>query len=423
MNILHLSLDLGLGGTEKSMQIFSKYLKKRGHKIIVVGFENSGPRHSFFSNNNIKVYILKGNLSKLKRLIKREQIDIVHIHRSNNAVLKIIKFLKENTSVKIVETNQFGKISSSCVESYVDMRLFVSQFCAMRYLNKNHLPIDAFFIKNFVLYNPLDFDEVYSFTPKEIAQYKNKIGVGSNDFIIGKYGRKDRFKSGDICIDMLPYLVKRLPNIKYLYIGLTDDLKEKAIRLGVYNHIFELPSINNPKELSLFLSSIDVLAHSSLIGESFGLVYSESMAHKKPIVTNSTPYADNAQLELIQTYKNGIIANTPQLFSNAIYNLANNKRLYAKISHNNYLVSKEYFDAAMLTKELENIYKITLGIKKRNSFLEICKLKKFIEYYRKEATLLKKNLKVEELFFFFMYYLKKKYISYKQKSVKNDYTR
>jgi len=412
MNILQLALDLTLGGTEKTLQIFSKYLKKQNRKVIVVAFNASGPRKDFIENNGIKVYLMNNSFEKLKRLIQKEKIDIVHLHRSNDNMIPIIKYLKENTLVKIVETNVFGKNSESYVEDYVDLRVFVSMFCAMRFIKQKKLNIDTFWEKNRVLYNPLDFDEIFLWDRKKISSFKNKIGIPKDYFVIGKYGRKDNLKFGDICIEMLPYLIDKISNIKYVIIGLPNNLRKKAKKLGVYEYIIEIKPILNPKKLSLFISSMDILAHSSLIGESFGCVYTEAMAHKKPIVTNSTPYADNAQLEMVKDRINGRIANSPKDFAKAIEKLLKSKREHLRISKNNFKKAKECFDGNMLTKDLYKFYEEVLFDATYDDYLINKKnLAGFIKKKHKDLD----NFKISSTYYNTKYFLFKKLEGLKRK--------
>ncbi len=412
MNILQLSLNLNLGGTEKTLQIFSKYLKRQGAKVTVAAFNSTGPRKNIILKEHIQVFNLNKNFNELKKLIEKRRIDIVHIHRSNKNALPIIKFLKERTSVKIVETNAFGKITKSPTENLVDLRIFVSIFCAYRFMKRYKIRISDFLKKNRIIYNPIDFDEVFNWKKKDILAYKKKIGIRATDFVIGKYGRKDYLKFGDICIEMFPYLIKKVPNIKYLIIGLPDNLKKKAIKLNVYSHIIELKTIIQPKELSRFIATLDILAHSSLIGESFGCVYSESMAHKKPIVTNSTPFLDNAQIEIVEDGVNGKIANTPQSFAASIEYLLKDKNSYLKIANNNFNKVKKFYEAKILTNELHNFYKELLSGHHKNKYLISEKdLKMYNDNYSKKAY----ELKPKALYHTLRYFTMKKIEGFRRK--------
>ncbi|VVB63779.1 Glycosyl transferases group 1 [uncultured archaeon] len=112
-----------------------------------------------------------------------------------------------------------------------------------------------------------------------------------------------------------------------------------------------------------FYSSIDVLAHSSKIGESFGYTIAEAMAAKKPVVVNSTPLEDNAQIELVDNFKTGLIANSSQPYARAIGYLLNNKLEREEMGLAGYRKAKRNYDAPSTTRVLEKIY-LELAIEK-----------------------------------------------------------
>jgi len=413
INVLQLTMDLGIGGSNKNLELFSKHLKaEENFDVFVASFSSSGIRAKFIENQNIKVFLLNGNYKRLKNIIDRHRIDIVHFHRLNHKYdLRIISFLKKQTNVKIVETNIFGKITNSKIENYVDLRIVKSLFLAYRFIKNNHLTVDSYWKQNRVLYNPIDFSEIYSFDDIQIQSYKSQLGIPKNYHTIGKYGRKDYLKFGDICIEMLPHLTKELPNLRYLIIGLPENLKKKAIKLGVYKYIVEIDQIEKKRELSLFISSLDILAHSSLIGETFGYVYAEAMAHGKPIVTNFTPYADNAQVEMVESQINGLIANTPKNFSKAIAKIIKDGRLRRNISQNNLRKVKK-FDVKVLSSDLISMYKeILLNTDVSKCVVNKTDLINYIEYYDK----IKINYNFCNMFYTTKYYLLKKNEGLKRK--------
>jgi hypothetical protein len=74
----------------------------------------------------------------------------------------------------------------------------------------------------------------------------------------------------------------------------------------------------------------DVILHTSSIGESFGYGIAEPMNLGKPVITNSVPWHDQAQLELIQHGVCGWVANTRSNLKMAISSLANDASLRTK---------------------------------------------------------------------------------------------
>ena len=74
----------------------------------------------------------------------------------------------------------------------------------------------------------------------------------------------------------------------------------------------------------------DVILHTSSIGESFGYGIAEPMNLGKPVITNSVPWHDQAQLELVQHGVCGWVANSRSNLRKAIDSLANDPALRAR---------------------------------------------------------------------------------------------
>jgi len=84
-------------------------------------------------------------------------------------------------------------------------------------------------------------------------------------------------------------------------------------------------------ELRLTLSALDVVLHTSLIGESFGYGIAEPMNLGKPVLTHSVPWFDQAQIELVRHGECGFVASTPATMADAILKLAGDAALRARM--------------------------------------------------------------------------------------------
>jgi glycosyltransferase involved in cell wall biosynthesis len=81
------------------------------------------------------------------------------------------------------------------------------------------------------------------------------------------------------------------------------------------------------------MASLDVVLHTSSIGESFGYGIAEPMNFGKPVIANSTPWADQAQIELVRHGECGFIAGTPAAMAAAMLTLACDSELRGKFGH------------------------------------------------------------------------------------------
>jgi hypothetical protein len=67
-------------------------------------------------------------------------------------------------------------------------------------------------------------------------------------------------------------------------------------------------------ELVAAYSAMDVFGHAAAQGESFGYVLTEAMLCEVPVVTLSTPWGDNAQVEVVGHGVGGLVAANSRAF-------------------------------------------------------------------------------------------------------------
>ena len=82
------------------------------------------------------------------------------------------------------------------------------------------------------------------------------------------------------------------------------------------------------------MASLDAVLHTSSIGESFGYGIAEPMNYGKPVIANSTPWQDQAQVELVRHGECGFLASTPETIAAAICKLAASSDLRKELGQN-----------------------------------------------------------------------------------------
>jgi hypothetical protein len=75
------------------------------------------------------------------------------------------------------------------------------------------------------------------------------------------------------------------------------------------------------------MAALDVVLHTSSIGESFGYGIAEPMNLGKPVVTHSVPWEDQAQIELVRHGECGYVASTERTMAATIVTLARDTNL------------------------------------------------------------------------------------------------
>jgi len=390
INVLQVCNQLGIGGTEKCLQIFTENLDKNIFNVYVCGINQGGERGDLLRKKGFEVYIIDNSQKKLIKLIKKKNIQIVHIHRAGSEEPFVIMAAKEAGVPLVIETNVFGLVDSSPSGKLLDHHLFVSKMCALRYQRWTKIANENFFENCKVLYNPLNLNDFENagILDSEKQKLKNSLGIGKNDPVIGRIGRSDIVKWGNICIDMMKYLVKIIPDVKYIIVGAPQSIVEKTKKKKISKNIIFLKNVFG-REIIKFYNSIDILVHSSKIGESFGYTIAEAMVAKKPVVVNSTPLADNAQIELVDNGKTGFIANSPKEYAESISYLLNNGAIAKEMGMAGYKKVKREYEAIKTTRVLEKIY-INL-LQKKGIMLNEKILKRYanIEYFPSKEDIFK----------------------------------
>lgn len=147
------------------------------------------------------------------------------------------------------------------------------------------------------------------------------LGLDPDRPIVGRVGRDADLKWRNVLVDMMPPLLQLVPEVQVLFVGATPAKIERLHRLGVLDScVLHEPTLD-PDRLAAFYAACDVFVSASEIGESQGLALGEAMALEAPVVTCSTPWADNAQVQFVEHGRTGWFASHPRSFAEAVADL------------------------------------------------------------------------------------------------------
>ncbi|MFA5247267.1 MAG: glycosyltransferase family 4 protein, partial [Candidatus Micrarchaeia archaeon] len=187
------------------------------------------------------------------------------------------------------------------------------------------------------------------------AKARKAFGLLENDFVIGRLSRRDMSKWEDMPIQAMSMLSEKIPNAKFLIANAPQeaiDKIKKSPQAGRFIFIFAIPE----ERLGAFYAALDVFAYSSRIGESFGYVIAEAMATARPVVVNSTPLWDNAQIELVDNNNTGFVANSAKAMADAILKLYSNPSIAGKMGERAQQKAQKQYDEKQQTLMLSKIY-------------------------------------------------------------------
>ncbi len=350
IRVLHVAKSLGLGGTEKVMQLFATHLDRCGFQVAVHS-PLDGPRGPLLRAAGIPTHIG----ADLFKTLCAWKPDVVHLHRAGWPEPGLLRPLAAARVPVVVETNVFGRHDPSPSAKVLDRTLFVSRFCAERFAAHTGIPAEP--PRYGVLYNPVATDFfARACPPRDLSAPA-----------AGRLSRPDPGKWSRLALDFLPLAAEALPGLRYRIVGGLPEAEEYVRTHGLEANAEFLPPLTSDEELAGFFNSISLLAHANDTGESFGLAIAEAMAAGLPVVTHPCPEPrDNAQLELVEHGVTGLVARDTREYAQAVIFLLTHPEEARNMGEAGRAKAARLFHAQDLTARLGDIYREILAAKVLN---------------------------------------------------------
>jgi glycosyltransferase involved in cell wall biosynthesis len=276
--------------------------------ITVLCMEAGGIRTEALERMGVRVLVGDGTLEKIKNLIPAPDIDILHFHRSGHSEPlhnAIVQYLKPK---KIMETNVFAFYDPTLV---FDLQVYKSMMMLTQRVWKGKTPLIDQWKKQRVIYNPVTVDsfEKFRLSHTEIQKKRNELGIPEHHLVIGRIGRNDPVKWGDLLLSAWPFLIRKIPNITCILRTAPDSRIMWFKKHGFLNdnRMIILSESGDEREVAETYQLLDVYVHMSRRGEAFGNSLNEAMVWGLPIIVENTPQWDNGQVEQIVDSKTGYI--------------------------------------------------------------------------------------------------------------------
>ncbi len=363
MKILQLCLSDGNGGLELYVTRVIRWLKEENYSFCVAIRPKSFLMQCL-DEGAIDYIQLKPVLHLLPiasamcltKLIKRESIDVIHIHWAKDLNLAVLAKIFSRRPVRIIYTRHMG-ISRSKRDIY-----HTFFYCR----------VDKFITVTKELYNqaiknlPLPESKITFFyhgapsptqsTVDICTLFLKKAGFNQNSFKIGLFGRIEHLKGQHILIDAVDQLTKQGQDVQGMLIGFAGDeyylssLKQKIKEQGLSEKIMFYGFHPNPMAV---MNCFDVVLLTTYI-ETFGLVLIEAMR------TGVTVIGTNAGgvPEIIDDEKTGLLFEPGDSLSlvNAIETLIKNPSLSKKLAKAGQKKADDMFAEDKHFRKLKEIY-------------------------------------------------------------------
>lgn len=324
----------GIGGTEKAASLFSIGLVRRGHDVLFLT-SAEGPRLKACREAGVQVQVGNDDAPGVGRIISEFRPDIVHQHvpgyPTDNPFYPALRSMP-GSRPKVIETNVFGRLEDPESAHFVDYRLFVSSASAVQAYRRARSALDEAALRSAtVVYYPVE--PILAISAETRRDVREFLEIGEEDLLAVRIGQPSH-KWTDWECRAIGAARKSNRNLYLLVMEPPQSLITKIKNHKYGDGIIVKPATSDFGWLSTLYSAADFMIHASDWGESFGYTIAEAMAAGLPIITRTTPWGDNAQVELVDHQTTGLVCNSLPGMSAAIQALVNAPLLRERMSAN-----------------------------------------------------------------------------------------
>ncbi len=289
---------------------------------------------------------------RLRRMLSRERIDIVHTH-NYSAWLYAVLATTGMREVKLVHTEH------SLVEGNLRRRYFAERFCAAR---TRHTVAVSEDVKRkmvemcripaariAVVTNGIDTDR-FKPSAETRAAVRRELGIDADEFVLGTVGRLVAVKDHASLILAFSRMRREVPEARLVIVG--DGPEKSALeRLADANGLGdELLLAGDRRDVPSLLCAFDLYVVSSL-SEGFSISILEAMSSGLPLVATAV----GGNREILGEPENGLLvpADDSDALAGALERMRVNAALRATAArHNRDKILREYSMQTMLDRYL-----------------------------------------------------------------------
>lgn len=294
INVLHLLLSLETGGMERFVYEHCLEIDKSMFNVSVCCIDRLGGFYESLVENGIRVDLLEKNQNhfdwffpwKLKKYLKEDNINILHIHTGAFFHGSVAGFLAKTPGIIYTEHGRhlvepkviylLDKISSM----FTDKIVTVSPDLKKHLINKIKLPAK----KIVTIINGVN---TKSFIPRDKSiNLLKELGIESGYNVIGAVGRLAPIKNQAALIRAFDIVQQKIPKSRLILVGegpCETELKNLTHELGLVGSVV---FAGNRKDIPEILNLFDVFVLPSLLeGTSLSLL--EAMASGVPPVVSN----------------------------------------------------------------------------------------------------------------------------------------
>lgn len=358
MNILFLTGNLGIGGTELYALDYAKSMRQNGHKVFWASIKD-GPMRSIAMEEGIDLLhcafekrtpaLFLRAASQLRKICQEKNIHIIHAIDAYTALVSVTAFKGKRQKPKLmwssvgIGSKSYSLMRKMC-ESGLDCIIAPSHFIRNRMIEEGFIPEKI---------NVYSQSRPMKKCTSERNALRAQFGLNETDCVIGTMGRVVHMKGNRTVVKAMHTVINQCRNAKLLIVGdgpERKDLEELAQQLGIQDNII---FAGFRTDIENMYTVFDIVAFPTYY-EALGYIPYEAMYYERPLIASLT----GGIPEIVIDGYNGMLVPPAmeQEWANAILCLLQDKNLYDKLKQN----GKKYYDANLAYdsthRKLETIY-------------------------------------------------------------------
>lgn len=367
LRVLHLTFNMGIGGTEQVIRQLVQGMAPEGVESEILCIDGHiGPVGSALQQLGVPVHKVARKqgfdwslTAAIRKRLREGRFDVVHCHQYTPWIYGWLGALRTNAKVVFTEHGRFYpdryRYKAMLINPLV--ALLTASIVAISDSTRDALVKYEFIprTKVRVIYNgiaPLSRNE------PEAQKVRSELGIPPSAFVIGTVSRLDPVKNQQMMLKAFHEFSKTYPDAYLLMVGDGPDkatLMELASQLGISGHTIFTGFINKPEH---HLSAMDAFLLSSHT-EGTSMTLLEAMSLGIPAIATSV----GGNPEIVIDGETGLLTEPGSInsFETAIKLLATDSALREKLSTESIKTFSRAFSQERMVGSYARIYDGTKG--------------------------------------------------------------
>ena len=356
MNILYLTGNLNVGGTEIYTMSLAKGMRQKNHNVF----------WATIKEGTLKEEVIKEGIElKYCNLNKRTPLNFISSMLRINSIIKdcdieLIHAVDAYSALVVTMALKMTKRKPKFIWSNV--AIGEGSYDIMRVLCQNSFDViiaASGFIKDTMLQHRFKKDKIKVqfgfrlFDNTTSENFRDELSLGINDVVIGSIGRIVKMKGGDILLQAVAPIIALNKNVKVVFFGAGDyilRLRDLAKDLEIENNVI---FAGNQTNIEKVYNTIDIVAFPTQY-EALGYIPFEAMFYRKPLIASRT----GGIPEVVENGYNGLLVDPANVseWTNKLKQLLFDKDIRDSLVKNGTNYYNKYLSSERALAGFEEIY-------------------------------------------------------------------